>query len=90
MDQKNPVVYVNGGRKYKMYQFLSEKIGLSALRAHLWQTIGIGSVVTDYVAFDRAFYRRSPRPSRTSATIRNCGWKASDARKPTPAPGDPE
>jgi hypothetical protein len=41
LDQRNPVVYVNGGRRYKMYQFLSEKVGLPALRAHLWQTIGI-------------------------------------------------
>lgn len=60
LDQKNPVVYLNGGRKYKMYQFLTEKVGLPALRAHLWQTIGIGAVVSDYIAFDRAFYKAFP------------------------------
>ena len=60
LDQKNPTVYVNGGRRYKMYQFLTEKVGLPALRAHLWQTIGIGLVVNDSPAFDRAFYKAFP------------------------------
>jgi hypothetical protein len=60
LDQRNPVVYVNGGRRYKMYQFLSEKVGLPALRAHLWQTIGIASIMSDHKAFDRAFYRAFP------------------------------
>jgi hypothetical protein len=43
-----------------MYQFLTEKVGLPALRAPLWQTIGIGSVMADAVAFDRAFYKAFP------------------------------
>jgi hypothetical protein len=60
LDQRNPVVYVNGGRRYKMYQFLSEKVGLPALRAHLWQTIGIGSIMSDADNFERAFYKAFP------------------------------
>jgi hypothetical protein len=60
LDQRNPVVYVNGGRRYKMYQFLTEKVGMPALRAHLWQTIGIGSIMSDAETFDRAFYKAFP------------------------------
>lgn len=60
LDQKNPVVYTNGGRRYKLWQFLSEKIGIPAMRAHLWQTIGIGGTVSDAVSFERAFYRAFP------------------------------
>jgi hypothetical protein len=60
LDQKNPVVYVNGGRKYRMYQFLTEKVGLPALRAHMWQTIGIGLTVNDSISFDRSFYKAFP------------------------------
>ncbi|MEJ0011495.1 MAG: P63C domain-containing protein [Bauldia sp.] len=60
LDQKNPTVYTNGGRRYKMYQFLSEKVGLPALRAHLWQTIGIGAVVSDNESFDKLFYKAFP------------------------------
>lgn len=60
LDKRNPTVYFNGGRRYKMYQFLSEKVGLPALRAHLWQTIGIGSIMPDALAFERAFYKAFP------------------------------
>jgi hypothetical protein len=60
LDQKNPVVYTNGGRRYKMYQFLSEKVGVPALRAHLWQTVGIGSIADSHEHFDRAFYKAFP------------------------------
>ena len=35
LDDKNPVVYANGGRRYKLFQFLSEEVGMPALRAHL-------------------------------------------------------
>ena len=66
LDQKNPVVYTNGGRRFKFFKFLSDEIGMPALRAHLWTTIGIGLVVSDAVSFDRAFYRAFPEaiPSR--------------------------
>jgi hypothetical protein len=60
LDKRNPTVYFNGGRRYKMYQFLSEKVGVPALRAHLWQTIGIGSIMPDAVQFERAFYKAFP------------------------------
>jgi hypothetical protein len=60
LDEANPVVYAGGGRRYKLYQFLTEEIGLPALRQHLWQTIGIGNGARDKLDFERAFYRAFP------------------------------
>ncbi|WP_170263449.1 P63C domain-containing protein [Blastochloris sulfoviridis] len=60
LDEKNPVVYANGGRRFKLFQFLSDEIGLPALRAHLWQVIGIGSASTNIRQFERGFYRAFP------------------------------
>jgi hypothetical protein len=60
LDEKNPVVYVHGGRRYKLYQFL-EEIGIDALRAQIWQVIGIGSASRSKDEFDRAFQRAFPR-----------------------------
>ena len=60
LDGKNPVVYVNGGRRYKMHQFLSDVVGLPALRAHFWQIVGIGNSVSNKVQFDKAFLRAFP------------------------------
>jgi hypothetical protein len=60
LEEKNPVVYVGGGRKYKLYQFLDEKIGEPALRAHIWQIVGIAAVSTDKKQFERNFYRAFP------------------------------
>lgn len=55
LDEKNPVVYVNGGRRYKMFQYLSDVVGINAFRAHIWKTIGIGSAARTKEGFDRAF-----------------------------------
>ena len=60
LDRKNPVVYAGGGRRYKMFQFLSDEVGTSALRAHLWQVIGIGNVSANAKQFERNFYRAFP------------------------------
>jgi len=60
LDEKNPVVYSNGGRKYKLFQFLSEEVGLPAIRAHLWQVIGIGNASANIKQFERSFYRAFP------------------------------
>lgn len=60
LDKKNPIVYANGRRKYTMTQFLTEQVGLPALRQHLWQVIGIGSSVADKEQFDRSFYTAFP------------------------------
>jgi hypothetical protein len=60
LDELNPVVYTNGGRKYKMHSFLTKEIGLPALRQHLWQVIGIGAVCTSKEQFQRAFYKAFP------------------------------
>lgn len=60
LDKKNPVVYAGGGRKYKMFQFLEEKVGLSALRQHLWQVIGIGQVSSNKDQFERNFRKAFP------------------------------
>jgi P63C domain len=60
LDKKNPVVYANGGRRYKFTQFLTDKVGVPAFRSHLWQVIGIGNSVTDKQQFDRSFFRAFP------------------------------
>jgi hypothetical protein len=60
LDKKNPVVYASGGRKYKMFQFLEENVGISALRQHLWQVIGIGQVSANKEQFDRNFHKAFP------------------------------
>ena len=61
LDEKNPVIYQNGGRRYKMHQFLSEMIGVPAFRAHLWQVIGIGNSSLTKESFDRGFSRAFPK-----------------------------
>lgn len=60
LDEKNPVVYASGTRRYKLHQFLSEEVGLPAFRQHIWQVIGIGSGAANRQQFDRAFYRAFP------------------------------
>lgn len=61
LDEKNPVVYSNGGRRYKMFQYLSDVIGLPAFRAHLWQVIGIGNSTRSKEGFDRGFNMAFPQ-----------------------------
>ena len=61
LDEKNPVVYKNGGRRYKMFQFLSEEVGLPAFRAHLWQVIGIGQSSRSKEGFERGFNMAFPQ-----------------------------
>lgn len=60
LDEANPVVYAGGGRKYKLHQFLTNEVGVDALRQHLWQTIGIGNASRDKTDFERSFYRAFP------------------------------
>ena len=60
LDKKNPVVYAGGGRRHKMFQFLTDEVGTPALRAHLWQVIGIGNVSVNAKQFERNFYRAFP------------------------------
>ena len=59
-------MYANGGRRYKIFQFLSDEIGMPALRQHIWKTVGIGLSVGSKESFDRAFYSAFPaaRPLR--------------------------
>lgn len=61
LDEKNPVVYAKGGRRYKMFQFLTDQIGLPAFRAHLWQVVGIIGASRSKGEFDRAFARAFPK-----------------------------
>ncbi|MGX9963688.1 P63C domain-containing protein [Roseomonas sp. F4] len=70
LDLRNPVVYANGGRRYKLWQFLSEEVGLAELRKHIWKTVGIGQSVSTKEQFDRAFYKAFPaaRPLGTDGT----------------------
>mgnify|MGYP003670876562 FL=1 len=60
LDEKNPVVYAGGGRRYKFTQFLTDEIGMDAFRQHLWQVIGIGEASNDKRQFDLGFYRAFP------------------------------
>lgn len=61
LDEKNPVIYANGGRRYKMHQFLTEMIGVPSFRAHLWQVVGIGNASKTKDSFDRGFSRAFPK-----------------------------
>jgi len=60
LDEKNPVVYKSGGRKYKMFTFLTDEIGLPAFRAHMWQIIGIGNATRTKEGFERGFKAAFP------------------------------
>lgn len=60
LDQKNPIVYDGGGRKYKFFQYLTDHIGMNAFRQHLWQVVGIGEAAADKAHFERGFYRAFP------------------------------
>lgn len=60
LEEKNPVVYANGGRRFKLFQFLSDEVGLPALRQHVWQVVGIGRSVKTKEQFERSFYSAFP------------------------------
>jgi hypothetical protein len=60
LEDKNPVVYVGGSRKYKLFQFLSESVGVPAFRQHLWQVVGIGEAAITRQNFEQGFYRAFP------------------------------
>lgn len=61
LDDKNPVVTEKGGRKFKMFQFLTDSIGLPMFRAHLWQVVGIMGGSRNKAEFDRLFARAFPK-----------------------------
>lgn len=60
LEEKNPVVYTGGGRRYKFFQFLTDQVGMPAFRQHLWQVVGIGQAARDKTQFDRLFYSAFP------------------------------
>lgn len=67
LEEKNPVVYKDGvrkGRRHKMHQFLTDELGLPAVRSHIWQVIGIGNGATSKEAFDRSVKRAFPVKGR--------------------------
>lgn len=68
LDDKNPVVYDNGGRRYKMHQFLTDVVGLPALRAQLWQVVGIGNSVKNADQFKKSFALAFPDPMESTQT----------------------
>lgn len=61
LDEKNPIVYTSGGRKYKMHTFLTETVGIPSLKAHLWQIIGIGAATRSKDSFERGFNKAFPQ-----------------------------
>lgn len=60
LDEKNPVITEKGGRKHKMFQFLTDSIGMPMFRAHLWQVVGIMNSARNKAEFDRSFSRAFP------------------------------
>jgi hypothetical protein len=59
LDEKNPILISNSGkkkRKFKFHQFL-EKIGINTLQQHMWQLIGIGKASSNKNSFNRNFNR---------------------------------
>jgi hypothetical protein len=64
LDEKNPVVREKGGRKYKMFSFLTDTIGLPMFRAHLWQVVGIMNAARNKREFDRSFSRAFPKAGK--------------------------
>lgn len=61
LDEKTPVVYMNGRRRYTMHQFLTDILGLPAMRAHVWQLVGVGNLVKSKESFERAFKQLFPQ-----------------------------
>ncbi len=60
LEEKNPIVYDNGGRRHKFFQYLTDHVGMDAFRQHLWQVVGIGEAAQNKLQFDRGFYRAFP------------------------------
>jgi hypothetical protein len=60
LDEKNPVIYAKGGRRHRLHEFL-EDVGVDALKAQVWQVVGIGSASRNKAEFDRSFERAFPR-----------------------------
>lgn len=60
LDEKNPVVYLNGGRRHKLHSWLDKEVGIFAFRQHLWQTVGIAEASKSKAQFDVGFYRAFP------------------------------
>lgn len=69
LDEKNPVVYANGGRRHKLYQFLTDEIGMPAVRSQIWQVVGIGKGSKNKAQLQTRFYESFPeaRPPRPGA-----------------------
>jgi hypothetical protein len=61
LDEKNPMVTDAGGRKYRFHQFLTDHIGVPALRMQLWQVTGILHSVSSKQAFRRSFKSAFPQ-----------------------------
>lgn len=60
LEEKNPVVYANGGRRYKLFQFLSDEVGLPAVRAQIWQVVGIGRTANTKTQLENRFLQAFP------------------------------
>ena len=62
--RRNPVVYVNGGRRYKTFQSYPDVVGLPAPRAHCGRVVGIGNSVKKPDSFERSFLNAFPPSKR--------------------------
>lgn len=61
LDGKNPVISDTEGRKHKLHQFLSDNVGVKALRAQIWQIVGIMNSVKTKSGFQKAFKNAFPQ-----------------------------
>ena len=62
LEEKNPKVVTKSGtkiRKHKLHSFL-EKVGVDALRQHIWRLVGIGEASETKTEFERKFNKIFP------------------------------
>lgn len=61
LEAKNPIMDQRTGRKFRFHQFLTDQVGLPALRAHIWQVTGILGSSMSKQRFQLAFRTAFPR-----------------------------
>lgn len=69
LKKRNPAI--NGRRKAKHFQWLTEDIGHPALAQHMYATIGFMRVADNWEEFKRMFYRAYPKKGENLALALN-------------------
>ncbi len=63
LKEKNPAVYKKGEEDINYFNFF-QRLACLALRAQIWQIVGIGNAARSKESFDKAFKRAFPGPER--------------------------